>query len=84
MPRGGIEPSTQGFLDAAGSLNDLRIPPSNRLEKLSGDCTGHHSIRVNRTTERFWMNLQSRYDLEVEKDHLGSRLDSEVRERAAG
>ena len=27
------------------------------------------------TSERFWMNLQSRYDLEVEKDRLGSVLD---------
>ena len=34
-------------LDAAGSLHDLRIPPSNRLEKLSGDREGQHSIRVN-------------------------------------
>ena len=34
-------------LDAAGSLNDLRIPPSNRLEKLSGDREGQHSIRIN-------------------------------------
>jgi plasmid maintenance system antidote protein VapI len=29
-------------------------------------------------TERFWMNLQTRYELEVEKDRLGSRLDAEV------
>ena len=34
-------------LDAAGSLNDLRIPPSNRLEKLSGDREGQHIIRIN-------------------------------------
>lgn len=34
-------------LDAAGSLNDLRIPPSNRLEKLAGDREGQHSIRIN-------------------------------------
>jgi addiction module HigA family antidote len=30
-------------------------------------------------SERFWMNLQSRYDLEVEKDRLGDRLQNEVR-----
>ena len=35
------------ILDAAESLNDLRIPPSNRLEKLSGDRRGRHSIRIN-------------------------------------
>lgn len=34
-------------LDAAESLQDLRIPPSNRLEKLSGDRKAQHSIRIN-------------------------------------
>ena len=34
-------------LDAAGSINDLRIPPSNRLEKLAGSREGQHSIRIN-------------------------------------
>jgi plasmid maintenance system antidote protein VapI len=29
-------------------------------------------------TDRFWMNLQTRYDLEVEKDRLGTRLEEEV------
>ena len=32
---------------AAGSLDDLRIPPGNRLEPLSGDRKGQHSIRIN-------------------------------------
>ena len=35
------------ILDAAESLSDLRIPPGNRLEKLSGNRSGQHSIRVN-------------------------------------
>ncbi len=35
------------ILDAAESLNDLRIPPGNRLEKLSGDRGGAYSIRIN-------------------------------------
>jgi toxin HigB-1 len=34
-------------LDAAESLDDLRVPPGNRLEKLRGDRIGQHSIRVN-------------------------------------
>ena len=34
-------------LDAADALADLRIPPGNRLEKLSGDRKGQHSIRIN-------------------------------------
>jgi proteic killer suppression protein len=36
-----------GYLDAAVDLNDLRSPPGNRLEVLSGDRVGQHSIRVN-------------------------------------
>lgn len=34
-------------VDAATRLDDLRVPPGNRLEKLSGDRAGQHSIRVN-------------------------------------
>ena len=36
------------MLDAATELDDLRVPPANRLEKLKGDRKGQHSIRVNR------------------------------------
>ena len=35
------------MLNNAQSLADLRIPPGNRLEKLSGDREGQHSIRIN-------------------------------------
>lgn len=35
------------LLDGAESLEDLRSPPGNRLEKLTGDRAGQHSIRVN-------------------------------------
>jgi len=35
------------LLDAADTLADLRVPPGNRLEKLSGDREGRHSIRIN-------------------------------------
>lgn len=34
-------------LDSATQLNDLAIPPGNRLERLSGDRQGQHSIRIN-------------------------------------
>jgi proteic killer suppression protein len=34
-------------LDAATRLDDLRVPPANRLESLAGKLRGHHSIRVN-------------------------------------
>jgi proteic killer suppression protein len=35
------------ILDAAERLQDLRVPPGNRLEKLKGDRAGQHSIRIN-------------------------------------
>lgn len=160
------------MLDAAEILDDLRVPPGNRLEALRGDRAGQYSIRINQqrricftwtdagpadvatqwelatrssttaeevppmttitpihpgevlmeefleplqisqnrvavaigvpprrineiihgkrritadtalrlaryfgTTDRFWLNLQTRYDLEIEKDHLGNALD---------
>ena len=50
----GIPPSVQRralrkllLLDAAESLDDLRVPPGNRLEKLRGNRDGQYSIRVN-------------------------------------
>lgn len=39
------------------------------------------ALRLSRffgTSERFWMNLQSQFDLDVEKDRLGDRLEDEV------
>ena len=35
------------LLDSAASLIDLRIPPGNQLQALSGDRQGQHSIRIN-------------------------------------
>jgi toxin HigB-1 len=35
------------LVDAAERLEDLRVPPGNRLEKLKGKRAGQHSIRVN-------------------------------------
>ena len=35
------------MIDAARDVEDLRVPPVNRLEKLSGDRDGQYSIRVN-------------------------------------
>jgi len=35
------------ILDAAENINDLRIPPGNRLEQLHGNRQGQHSIRIN-------------------------------------
>jgi proteic killer suppression protein len=35
------------LLDAAVSLDQLKVPPGNRLEALRGDRSGQHSIRIN-------------------------------------
>jgi proteic killer suppression protein len=35
------------IIDAAESLDDLRVPPGNRMEKLLGDRRGQYSIRIN-------------------------------------
>ena len=43
--------------------------------------TADTALRLSRffgTSERFWLNLQTGYDLEVEKDRLGDRLEVEV------
>jgi addiction module HigA family antidote len=48
------------------------------LRAISADT----ALRLSRyfgTSERFWLNLQARYDLERERDRLGDRLDREVR-----
>lgn len=57
-------------LDAAESLEDLRIPPGNRLERLSGDRRGQHSIRVN-DQWRVCFRWQSRdaFDVEIVDYH---------------
>lgn len=35
------------MLNRAQTLHDLRVPPANRLERLSGDRAGQYSIRIN-------------------------------------
>ena len=39
------------LLNNAHNLNDLRIPPANKLEKLKGDLKGKYSIRINQNGE---------------------------------
>ncbi len=57
-------------LDAAGALDDLRIPPGNRLEALRGDREGQYSIRINdqwRICFRF--EAGNAYDVEIVDYH---------------
>jgi len=58
------------ILDAAVRLEDLRIQPSNRLEKLSGDRKDQHSIRIN---DQWWICFEWRegdaYAVEIADYH---------------
>jgi addiction module HigA family antidote len=54
----------------------------NQIVRGSRAITADTALRLARyfgTSERFWLNLQARYDLETEKDRLGKRLQQEVR-----
>jgi len=64
---------------------DISVQPRRINQIVHGEraVTAETALRLSRyfgTSERYWMNLQSRYDLEVEKDRLGDRLDTEVKE----
>ena len=57
-------------LDAAKSLSDLRIPPSNRLEGLSGDRRGQYSLRIDdRYRVCFRWKEGNAYDVEITKHY---------------
>jgi proteic killer suppression protein len=58
------------MLNAAQSLQDLRVPPGNRLEKLIGDREGQHSIRIN-DQRRICFRWRDRnaYDVEIADYH---------------
>lgn len=54
------------MLDAAASINDLRVPPANRLEKLKGKRKGQFSIRVNDQWRIcFKWQRQDAYEVEI-------------------
>ena len=62
---------------------DTSVPPRRINEVVHGtrSISADTALRLARyfgTSEQFWMNLQARYDLEVEKENLGDRLAKEV------
>ena len=66
---------------------DISVPPRRINEIVHGirAITADTALRLARyfgTSERFWLDLQIRYDVEVEKDRLGSRSEEEVLQRA--
>ena len=67
---------------------DICVPARRINEIVHGKraISADTALRLSRyfgMSDRFWINLQSRYDIEIEKDLLAGRLDREVRPRAA-
>lgn len=65
----------------------ISVPPRRINEIVHGSraITADTALRLAKyfgMSERFWLSLQTRYDLEVEKDRLGDRLEKEVAPRA--
>lgn len=58
------------LVDAAEQLDDLRVPPGNRLEKLKGERSGQHSIRINDQWRIcFRWKDRNAYDVEIVDYH---------------
>jgi addiction module HigA family antidote len=62
---------------------DISVPPRRINEIIHGTraISADTALRLSRyfgTSERFWLNLQVRHDIEVEKDRLGDTLEKEV------
>jgi addiction module HigA family antidote len=63
---------------------DISVPPRRINEIVQGkrSISADTALRLSRyfgLSERFWLNLQARYDLEVEKDKLNRRIEQEVK-----
>ena len=66
---------------------DIGVPPRRINEIVHGAraVSANTALRLSRyfgMSERFWLNLQAQYDLDVERDRLGDRLEREVSPRA--
>ena len=62
---------------------DIRVPARRINEIVHGtrSISADTALRLSRffgASDQFWMNLQARYDLEIQKDRLGERLEREV------
>jgi antitoxin HigA-1 len=68
---------------------DVSVPPRRINEIVHGKraVSADTALRLARyfgTSERFWLNLQAQFDLDVERDRLGDRLNQEVTAHRAG
>ena len=58
------------MINNARDINDLRVPPGNRLEALKGDRTGQHSVRINQQWRIcFRWDDGDAYDIEIVDYH---------------
>ena len=58
------------LIDNAGCLDDLKVPPGNRLERLTGDREGQYSIRINDQFRICFREVNNRYyDVEIVDYH---------------
>jgi proteic killer suppression protein len=57
------------YLNAAGRLDDLRVPPGNRLEALHGSLQGHYSIRINDQRRIIFRWSDGAYDVRIMDYH---------------
>jgi addiction module HigA family antidote len=94
MPRKCMAPIHPGeilqeeFLEPMGIsqyrlAKDISVPPRRINEIVHGkrSISANTALRLScyfGTSDRFWLNLQTRYDLEIERDRLGERLAREV------
>ncbi len=99
MPKKTVTPMHPGeilqteFLEPMGITQyrlakSLQVPPRRINEIVHGkrSISADTALRLSRhfgTSERFWMNLQARYDIETQKDMLGDRLERKVVVRRA-
>lgn len=66
---------------------DINVPPRrineivHRTRAVSAD-TALRLARYFGTSERFWLNLQAQYDLDIERDRVGDRIEKEIIPRA--
>lgn len=77
------------FLDPMGIsqyrlAKDINVPPRriNEIVHCKRSVSADTALRLGRyfkMSPQFWLNLQSHYDLEVESDRIGRRLESEVK-----
>jgi antitoxin HigA-1 len=95
MPRNKLPPVHPGeilleeFLSPMGIsqyrlAKAVSVPPRRINEIVRGQraISANTALRLSRyfgTSDRFWLNLQTHYDLEVERERLGDRLEREVR-----